>query len=397
MPLSHYNIAKAAAWVLMFCTVSHVDAQTDSEIVANVVARSELIQTGQFSISTTTRELEPTSDLPNFRVLIKRQSGEHRLIIPKEKGAPPPAGITFLSIGDLTARDEHTLFKEIAVSGDQWSSFNPAVPSTEIGKAEYSAIYTERMPPSGKVQRNLLIQESFNGLTNSDDGLPWRQFLTCGTIPRRLIQFFHSCRSPDSIKEPSDQEGVVLEWELSQDELREIWEENPPIFLYASPTSYLSVTTLPEKGYVVSEVRMQTLDRHTHYGVSNTGFRDVGSGIFMPSVCEEFCVSPPNMYEVVYEIKEARNVNQEIPAEAFELTLQPGTRVRNELPGYESVFRIGETNAIDSLSAAASHLPVASSPPPARWPASVVVAVLVGVALIALVVVYLRKSNSGVT
>ncbi len=373
------------------------DSQAGSDVLANVVARSELVQTGQFVVTVTKRDLRPTAEPLKYRVTVSRETGLRYLSILATNASNPPIGSIFFDVADLTVLDEYSLHCEIAVSGDQWSCFNPAVPSTEIGKAEYSAIYTERMPPSGKVQRNLLIQEPFNGLTNSEEAGKWRQFMTCGTIPLRLVEFFNDCRVPDSVGASDEEEGLTLEWELSQDELADIWGAMTPIFLYATPTSYLTVTTLPEKGYVISKVCMQTLDRHTHYGVINTGFRDVGSGIFMPSLCEEFCVSPHNFYEVVYEIKEARNVNQEIPAEAFELTLQPGTRVRNELPGYESVFRIGETNAIDSLSAAVSHLPVASSPPPARWPASVVVAVLVGVALIAIVVVYLRKSNSGVT
>jgi hypothetical protein len=325
------------------------------EVLSRIVSRSEQIQTGVFEFSVTTKTLSAPFNAPELRVIVENKGTESEL---RSLGfLKPPEGKQFphYQILDLAVSDESSQFWKVSVAGDDWVAHCPAVPSTEIGRGDFAATYTERKPDSGEMQRNLLIETSYQGLTHSTDGLTWRQFLQCGTIPKLLIDFFSSSRPPDNARTVDG--TIELEWRLKQRELQQIFGKTVPAYLYQSEFSFLVVRTDPSKGYVLPEIHFQSQDRAKQVSFRSTDFKDAGNEVFFPSRWEYVCVSPFNMEEVSFDVLSAMGVNEPLPPEVFELKLADGTRVRNTLPGHESVFTIGQVSNAKSISECLAYVP----------------------------------------
>ena len=378
-----------------FAAPDDLDAQA---VVERILARSEKIQSGVFEVSVTTRTFNLPSNAPRFRVIVEDKGAEsERRRIGFLDNAPSDE-FPHYRLTDLVLADESNELRKITVAGDEWVARNPAIPSTEIGKSEFAATYTERTHDTGEIQRNLLIEPSYNGLTHSDDGLRWRQFLQCGTVPGLIYDFISNRRRPDGIQKNGDL--IEVFWQLSQPELNDIFDKSTPVFLYVGEKSILSLTTVPSQGYVLPEVHFLSQDLHKQVSFISTGFTDAGNGVFFPTRCEYSCVSPLNLEQTIYDIDSASGINDPPPPDTFELTLEPGTRVRNTLPGYESVFTVGDSTGTTSISGALNYIPEEYSPTASDTDQTIVLSVSIGIGLLLVVtiLVYARniKKNSTV-
>ena len=344
--------------LLILCMGQAVIADEPIDVVAvlnRIVSRSEQIQTGVFEFSVTEKTLSAPANAPELRVIVKNigtESERHSLGFLK-----PPPGKQFphYQVSDLTVSDEFSQFRKVSVAGDDWVAHCPAVPSTEIGHGDFASTYTERKSDSGETQRNLLIEGSYQGLTQSTDGLNWRQFLQCGTIPKLLIDFFSSSRPPENAKQVDG--SIELLWRLDQRELQQIFGKAVPVYLYLGEMSFLAVRTDPSQGYVLPEIYFLSEDRSKQVSFVSTNFKDAGNGVFFPSRWEYTCVSPFNMEQVSFDVLSATGVNEPLPPDVFELKLVEGTRVRNTLPGHEAVFTIGQVSNAKSISECLAYVP----------------------------------------
>lgn len=357
----HTIMKRICPLFLLFAHTVAVAVEVDPEaVVRQIIGRSRLVQSGLFELSVTTKSLEAPSSAARFRVIVddKGKPSERRRIGFLSESTRP--WFPHYHLSDLIVSEENTIRLNITVAGDEWVAYNPAVPSTVIGRVDFTATHTERAPQTGDVQRNLLIEPARNGLTSSDEGLHWQEFLQCGTVPELLLSFLSEPRAPDGARRTG--ESIEVFWRLSQKELGSIFGRSTPVFLYAAETSLLKLTTVPAQGYVLSRVEFLSLDQHQQVTFNSTGFRDAGNGVFFPSRTEYICVSPFNMEHITYNIHRASDINDPVPEKAFELTLLPGTKVRNTLPGLEAVFTVGETAGATSIHEAIQFVPLEPIP-----------------------------------
>ncbi|MEI6540456.1 MAG: hypothetical protein WCO86_13185 [Planctomycetota bacterium] len=361
-PLLLLRLAVIMKWfvaVLMYLCVGRAviaDEPIDAvEVLNRIISRAEQLQTGVFEFSVTTKTLSSPLNAPELRVIVQNKGTEFEL---RSLGfLKPPQGKQFpnYQLLALTVSDEFGQFRRVSVAGDDWVAHCQAVPSTEIGRGDFAATYTERKPDSGETQRNLLIEPSYEGLTQSTDGLIWRQFLQCGTIPKLLLDFFSSSRPPDGARRV---DGIIeLEWQLKQRELQQIFGKTVPAYLYQGEHCFLVMKTNPSDGYVLPEIHFQSQDRFNQVSFVSTNFKDAGNGIFFPLRWEYVCVSPFNMEHISFDFLSASGVNEPLPPDVFELKLVDGTRVRNTLAGHEAVFTIGQASNAKSISECLAYVP----------------------------------------
>ncbi|MFV0446224.1 MAG: hypothetical protein ACK5Q5_21845 [Planctomycetaceae bacterium] len=198
----------------------------------------------------------------------------------------------------------------------------------------------------GSYPAGLWISQGDSSFEQRSDVEVWRRVLRCGSIPLpRMEAYIRSHRDAISHRGRQDVAGSmcdVLELTVGARDFGDAFYYFPRNFV-GTQQAILRTFVAESFGYAVKRVEYSTVDGDVQFWFDGSDFREVAPGIFFPFVWTQHNISGPQRIRGEFQIAELLNVNEPVDDTAFSLSIPKGTRVRDERPGRESVFIVGES------------------------------------------------------
>ncbi len=179
----------------------------------------------------------------------------------------------------------------------------------------------------------------------------------------------------------------VLQWQVDVLDFDEALIVIPPR-IAKQRKGYLRIHVAPDLGFALPRIEYRAIDDETVKRFESSDFVQVDSDIYYPRSSQCITRHADQSFLTDFQVHDIRHVNQKLPGETFTLQIPARTRMRDSRPGLPTtVLVLDQPLHLDELETTL-HL---GSPVQSRSLLRVVCFILNAVAVLSLIVLWLRK------